>query len=264
MFYSAPVLRHAAVTVAVLLVFAPCSARAAGRRARPLFEPTDLELEDAGTIELDLQTGFVQSDGPARLVIPDLELDIGLGRAIELDVDAAYAIEGPQTGPFSLDHSAPDSLWGSAKLGLFSVDGDAGGMGLGLQAGPKIPVAAGSHGLGAEALILIGLRRGRTHAVLDLGVFVDPAPEAGAARPRGLEGGIDLDIDLDRAGHWSLTAELGAVHFLSPDPHQLVSTAGVAWAPTERLELSVVALAGLLATGDRYGLLFGVSPKFRL
>jgi hypothetical protein len=249
------------VYVAAAVLALPLSSAAAAGRARPLFEPTDLEVENPGTVAIDLQVGFVQGRGPARLVIPDLELDIGVLRNVELDLDAGYAIEGPEAGRFALDHSAPDSLWTAAKIGLLSLDGDAAGIGLGLQLGPKIPLASGSRGPGVEALALIGLRHGRTHLVLDLGGFVDPAPGPGTPRPRGLEAGIDLDVDLDRAGRWSITGELGGVRFSSDDPHQLTATVGLAWAPSDRLELSVVTLAGLLHGGDRHGLLLGASAK---
>src|SRR4051794_40778772 len=169
----------AVVLLPLLLAAAPLAARGASRRSRPLFEPTDLELEDPGTVEVDLQLGYVQSSGPARLVIPDLELDIGLARSLELDVDASYAVIRPDRGQFALDQGAPDSLWAALKIGLLSVDGADGGLALGLQLGPKLPVAPGSHGVGGEALALLGLRRGDTHLVLQLGALVDPAPAAG-------------------------------------------------------------------------------------
>src|SRR5690349_8821618 len=75
----------------------------ARRGVRPLFEPTDLELEEAGVAELDVQVGTIRSQGPARLVVPDFELDLGLLPNLELDVDGAYAIEGsgPAAGPFA-------------------------------------------------------------------------------------------------------------------------------------------------------------------
>jgi len=38
----------------------------------------------------------------------------------------------------------------------------------------------------------------------------------------------------------------------------------VTWSASESLDLSLVALAGFLSGSDRYGLLLGVSPKFRL
>jgi hypothetical protein len=237
-----------------LLLCSAAPARAE-RRVRPIFEPTDLELEESGTVEADLQTGFVRGNEAGRLVMPDAELDLGLTRTLELDIDGAYAIEGPRTGPFGLDHAAPDSLWVSLKTGI-----ELWNFGLGLQLGPKFPTASGSHGLGGEVLLLIGEHVGPAHIALNAGAFIDP--DTGGGRPRGLEGGLDLELDVTKS--WSLTGELGAVHFFSPDPAQLVGTAGVTWSPTPRLDLSLVGLYGFFGEGDRYGVLFGVSPKFSL
>jgi hypothetical protein len=254
------------VALSTLVLAAP--AHGARRRTRPLFEPTDLELEETGTLEADLQLGMARTASDAtRFIIPDLELDIGVLPNLEIDVDGAYAIEGPPGSTFGFDHAAPDTLWAAAKVGLASIDGPQGGAGLGLQVGPKIPVAPGSHGVGIEALLLMGAHLGRWHAVLNGGAFVDPGTddEAGpTGRPRGLEGGIDLDIDLDRAGRWSFTGELGGVHFLSSDPHELAATAGLAWAATGSFELSAVLLCGFLSSGDHAGLIVGLSPKFAL
>jgi hypothetical protein len=242
------------LAAALGLMLLPAAARGAGRRVRPLFEPTDLELEEPGTLEADLQLGYVRGPDAGRVVVPDLELDLGLTRNLELDLDGSYAIEGPQNGPFAFDHAAPDSLWLSAKLGVELLD-----LGLGLQLGPKFPTAAGSHGVGGEALLLVGKHDGRWHAALNGGGFVDP--DGGGGRPRGIEGGVDLGVDL---GALSLTAELGGVKFFSTDPAQLVATAGVTWSVTERLDLSVVGLGGFLNGGDRYGVLLGISPKVSL
>src|SRR5437868_15205334 len=101
--------RHRIALAVALVASLPTVALA--RATRPLFEPTDLELEDAGVTEIDLQMGAVRSPGPWRVVVPDFELDLGILPWLELDLDGAYAIEGPTTGPFSFDHAAPDSLW---------------------------------------------------------------------------------------------------------------------------------------------------------
>jgi hypothetical protein len=246
----------------VALCTAAAPARAAGRRLRPRFEPTDLELEETGTLEADLQVGAVRGGDTSRIVIPDLELDVGLLRNLEIDLDGAYAIEGPEDGSLGFDHAAPDSLWAAAKIGLASVDRPDAGAGLGVQIGPKFPVAPGTHGLGAEVVVLAGARAGRWHLVANLGAFVDPASDGG--RPHGLEGGVDVDLDLDPRGTWSLTGELAGVRFWSPDPHQLVATAGVAWAATRNLELSATGLFGFLDGGDKAAVLLGIAPKLSL
>jgi hypothetical protein len=245
-----------------LLIAAPAQAR----HVRPLFEPTDLELEDTGVVELDLQFGVVRSQGPARVVVPDFELDVGLLPNLEFDIDGAYAIEGPNSGPFSLDHAAPDSLWPAAKIGIYDANDHEArtAFALGVQLGPKLPVAAGAHGIGVESLALIGTAIARTHLVWNAGGFVDPAPDAGPTRPAGLELGVDVDQDLDATDTFSLQGGLSAVHFVSHDPAQLLATAGVTWSPIEALDLSLLGLVGFLHGSDRYGVLLGVAPKLRL
>jgi hypothetical protein len=205
----------------------------------------------------------MRSPGPWRIVVPDFELDLGLLPWLELDLDGAYAVEGPQTGPFSLDHAAPDSLWPCAKVGLYGFHDDdtKSGAGLGLQVGPKLPTGP-QRGLGVEALVLLGGVRGAVTAALNFGAFLDPAPDAVSRRPRGLEVGIDLELapnDLI-----SLTGELAAVHFTSTDPDQLQASVGAVWAANANLDLSLTGLLGTLSGGDRYGILLGVSPKVRL
>src|SRR5436305_2681888 len=82
----------AAALFAMALPAAPAHAR---RGIRPLFEPTDLELEKTGVLDIDLQMGVIRSQGPWRVVVPDFELDFGILPNLELDIDGAYAIEGP-------------------------------------------------------------------------------------------------------------------------------------------------------------------------
>ena len=260
-----------AATLLALLaaVLAPRPVRAR-RGVRPLFEPTDLELEKTGVVDIDVQVGAIQGQGPARVVVPDFEVDVGLLPNLELDLDGAYALEGPASGPFSFDHAAPDSLWLGAKIGLYDwTDDDArSAWALGLQLGPKLPVASGAHGVGGEALALIGHTIGhgsvKTHLVLNAGAFADPHPDATSARPVGIELGLDLDQDLDAAGHFSITGELSGVRFVSSDPAQLLATAGLTYSVGDNLDLSLVALVGFLDGSDRYGALLGVSPKLHL
>jgi hypothetical protein len=233
---------------------------------RPLFEPTDLELEEPGMLEVDLQLGLIRSRGPARLMMPDFEIDLGVLSMLELDIDGGYAIEGPSTGPFSLDHAAPDSLWPAAKIGLYDANDQQAhtAFALGVQVGPKLPVAAGSHGLGVEALALVGTAVSRTHLVWNAGAFVDPDPDPVPGRPIGLEVGVDVDIDLDAEDAFSLQGGLSGVRFVSHDRDQLLATAGVTWSALENLDLSLLGLVGFLGGSDRYGVLLGVAPKLRL
>jgi len=222
-------------------------------------------MEDPGTLDVDLQFGAVRSQVPWRLVVPDVEVDFGLSRNVELDIDAAYAIEGPDNGPFTLDHPAPDNLWLAVKLGLYDShgNGEATSWAVGAQLGPKLPVATAAHGIGYEGLLLVARTWGESHLVLNLGGLIDPGVQVSGQRPAGIEGGLDLSLKLGQSSY-SITGELAGVRFVSADADQLHATAGVTWAATDSLDLSMVGLMGFLSGGDRVGVLLGVSPKFAL
>jgi len=255
---------QAVVVVGCCLLWWPAAARAA--TVRRLFEPTDMELEDPGVVELDMQFGVVRGQDAYRVSAPDFELDLGLTSNVEFDVDGEFAIAGPNTGAFSFDHVSPDNLWTSVKLGLLDfadVDADVAWT-VGMQVGPEFPVANSAQGVGIEGLLLFGWRFHQTQLVLNLGGLVDPGGGGDAPRPSGPEYGIDLAQGLDAAGHWSLSGEISGVTYTSPDPDQFTTTVGITWSPSDNLDLSVVGLRGWLSGGDQYGVLFGVSPKFRL
>jgi hypothetical protein len=241
------------------------ASRLVDARQRPLFEPTDLEMERPGVIDIDLQLGAVRGPSSWRLVVPDVEIDVGLLPNVELDIDGAYAIEGPGDGQFSFDHPAPENLWLAAKLGLFDWRqvGASSAWALGLQLGPKLPVANDAHGIGYEALLIGGRTWGESHLVFNLGALLDPGPAISSKRPAGIEGGIDVNLRFG-SSPLSLTGEIGSVHFVSPDPDQLHATAGLTWAASEQLDLSLVGLVGFLPGTDRSGVLLGVSPKLPL
>jgi hypothetical protein len=75
--------------------------------------------------------------------------------------------------------------------------------------------------------------------------FVDTAQ--GRLRPFSIEGGIDLDINLDDHDMWSFRGELGGAHFFEPALDLLHATAGASCNVTPALELSAIALVGLAA-----------------
>jgi hypothetical protein len=244
------------------LALCPIAVRA---RTRPRFEPTDLEWEETGVLEFDLEVGAIRTEGPWRLTVADFEMDVGLLPNLELGLDGAIAVEGPAEGPFSFDHTVYDVLWASAKIGLWDdVDEQTQRTrAIGLQLGPKLPVHA-TQGVGAETLILTGTRARPLTFALNVGGFVDPAPDAMSYRPWGAEAGVDIEIDLGKSDQLTLTGELAGILFGSADANQLHATAGLSWSVSPNLDLSVVGLVGLLPGGDRYGFLVGAEPKLRL
>jgi hypothetical protein len=223
-------------------------------------------MEDPGTLEIDLQFGVLRGEAPWRVAVPDVEVDVGLAPGVEIDLDGAYAIEGPDDGSFSFDRTAPDDLWVAAKLGLYDdVDeGADAGWAIGAQLGPKLPAAREAHGIGYEGLILVGRHwGGDNHLALNVGGLVDPGAAVGSGRPVGVEGGVDLSVGLHGTS-LSVSGELAGVRFFSADAHQLHATAGITWATTSVLDISLVGLLGFLRGGDRAGVLLGVSPKITL
>jgi hypothetical protein len=71
-------LTRALFGVGLLLAARPVMGRLEHRV--PAFEPTDLDLEDPRTVDLDLQVGVVLRDEEPkrRIYVPDFELDLGL------------------------------------------------------------------------------------------------------------------------------------------------------------------------------------------
>lgn len=256
--------RHASLAgcaVVALLWSAPAQAA----RTRPLFEPTDLELQAPGIVEIDAQVGELRSTDGDRAVVPDFELDIGLGRNAELDIDGQYAIEGPGAHGFRLDRPGPDNLWISSKLGLWDERDASRGTAwaLGVQLGPKVPLARTNKGAGCEGLILIARTVGDAQLVLNAGALIDPGSEVASGRPAGFEGGLDLAVVLSAVRRLSLLGELGGVRFVSKEPHQLHATAGVSWGVSGSVDLTLTGLKGLLSGGDRYGVLVGIAERFK-
>jgi hypothetical protein len=255
-------LRLAAAGLAAALLTLPRAALAAKHH----FEPTDLDLQDPGQIELDLQVGMARSDGPWRAVLPDAELNLGLSSNVEIDVDFALGIEGRPGRAFTFDHLVTDNVWLATKLGLWDSRNEAAGTAwaFGVQLGPKLPIATGAYGIGYEALLLFGRTIRTTHLALDVGALVDPGAEVSRHRPIGVEVGLDLDQDLGRDSPFSILAEIGGIHWFTPDPDQLQITAGLQWSPSDALDLSLSGMVGLPPGSDRYAILLGVSPKARL
>jgi hypothetical protein len=230
---------------------------ASARPLRPRFEPDDLELEEPGVVEVDLQMGVIQSRGPYRVVAPDIEVDVGLFDNVEIDLDWTYSIEQP------FDHSVQDNVWLALKVGLLDLHdrARATSWALGIQLGPRLGAAPGAEGAGFEALTLLAHEHRRAHLVLTAGGVIEPRLRDGNYRPLALEAGADFAFDLDSRGVLGITASFAAVHFVSIDPDQIMIAAGMSWSPRPSVTLSATGLIGFLDGGDRVGVLLGYSQK---
>lgn len=254
-------MRHPFLLFAATIAFATTSS---ARPTRPRFEPTDLELERPGTAELDVQLGVSRGTGSSgnRLILPDFEFDLGLFPNVELDIDGAFSIDRFDQRTRA---SAGEALWTAMKLGLFDTrDGDHGtAVAGGLQLGPRVPTID-AHGIGYGALGLLGVTTGRAHVAFNCGGIIDPRRDGASSQSKGLVAGVDLELDTDARGTWSLISELATAHYLSDDPDELTATFGASVAATGAFDLSAITLVGFLPGQDRVAVLLGVSPKFSL
>jgi hypothetical protein len=249
-------------SVAVVVAIAALAPDAGAQRTRRRFEPTDLNLTAKGVAEIDVQGGYVVSEPENHVIAPDVEASLGIAQNAEIEIDTSYGLERGK--PMFLDQT-----WASLRLGVYDVPGKEDGeaaWAAGVQAGPKLPTGPDSRGLGFESIAIGGRNVGRVHLFLQAGMLLDPEDLTlpNRTRPFGVEGGGDLDLDLDDVDRWSIHAELGGVRFFSPHPDQIHATAGAALRVVPSLEVSAVALVGLLPGSDRFGILLGVAPRFRL
>jgi len=253
-------------SVAVVVVVALLVAKdAEAQRVRRRFEPTDLRLTPTGVAEIDLQAGYLRSDqGHSRVFAPDVEASIGVSERVELEVDTTYGFHDGEADFL-------DDTWASLRLGIVDdrregeSQADA-AWAAGAQAGPRIPTTSLSKSIGFEGIFIAGRNVGPAHVFGQIGGLVDPFDLAFAprrVRPVAIEGGLDLDLDLDQVDAWSLHAELGGARYFSPHPDQIHASAGPSYRVVPWLEVSVVGVAGLLPGADRWGVLFGMAPRFR-
>jgi hypothetical protein len=259
------------VLVVLLVVGSSASALAKARTrvhrraTRRLFEPSHLQLQPPGMLQLDLQMGVIQGASAARMSLPDAELSLGLASWLEFDVTGSLALEGRPGHSLAYDHIYRDNVWTAFKVALFDYtpSPSSGGFGLGLQLGPKWPVTQGVHDVGIEGLLLASWCSQRACLSLGAGGLADPVHDDGSGRSHGVEGGTDVAWFLDGRQRWSLLGSVGFVLFTSRDPNQVNGTFGVGFTPNQSWSFSLMTLGGLPGS-DRYGLLFGVSPSMQL
>jgi hypothetical protein len=267
----------AVVGVGCALLFSLESGSAYAQSIRRRFEPTDLKMKRVGTAEIDIQIGFVQGALGHRIVAPDIEASLGLTSFAQLQIDTSFGFDDGTNDDFAgvAPRTAPtkafqflENTWAALKLGIVDrIDPvTKRGWVFGVQAGPKLATTSWSRGTGLEALAIVGRSGGSLHLFAQGGVLLDPYfldATGSRFRPFAVEGGLDLDLDLDSVDKWSFRAELGGAHFFAPKFDQIHLTAGISYRIVRWLELSAIGIAGL-GPGDRLGGLLGATPRFDL
>jgi hypothetical protein len=248
-----------ALALSVWLWTAPAQARFF--RAR--FDPDTLELQKPGNLELNLQAGGLYGDGVdrSRIVLPDYEVDMGLLKWLEVDIDGAFSVTHLGTSERAV---GGDPLWTSARVEVLNLeDKDGKSFGIGAQFGPRFRTVDNARGVGLGSLILIGGGTRTLRAVGNLGCFLD-RDQAGAI----VYGGA-LEWDLQRRRKWTLQAQMAGAHYFGnthgdTDPSQALLLAGLGTELTRDLMVSLLAVTGPFAKGDRAGLMASVTWDHQL
>ena len=257
--------RPLATALVLACALHPAAARAR-RNHRARFEPTDLEMANPGELDIDIETGLLRDGSSWRLYAPDVELDLGLTRDVELDLDGSFALASPGTEALTPLTPSPDNLWLSLKVGLIGNRHrrEREAWGLGFQAGPRIAVAPGFEGLGAEVMVLVARHERRLHLAASVGGYIEPRNPATASTQRAAIAALDLTVELDASSTWLLHAELYGVLANDSDAHEAGVSAGLEWAVSPSLSVSSTVVAGWSNGGPSAGLLLGFSPSFQL
>jgi len=251
--------RSAALGVALLLL----PARAYARIFRARFEPETLELQDPGKLEIDVQMGGLYGDGVDgnRIIVPDLEIDLGLTDWLEIDIDGAFSITQVATPEVGL---GGDPLWVSARVEVLNLEDEEGrNFGIGLQLGPRFQTVDNARGVGLGSLLLVGGGTKTLHGVVNLGFFMDREQATAIAYGAGVE------WEFERRHKWSLQGQLAGAHYFGKtngdtDKDQTFLLAGVGREISETLQLALLALTGPFAKGDRLGLMAAVTWDHQL
>lgn len=229
------------------------------------FEPTDLKMAEPGELEVDTQVGIGISDGQAdRLLLPDFELNLGLTRNVELDVDGSFLVEHYTSK--SREYLG-EPLWAGVKLGVLDIRDDAKrrAFAFGLQLGPLLPTTSHMRGIGYGALALAGIVRGRVQLVFNAGVHYAPRNALfNDLSPGRVVGGVDLRWAFDPRERWALLGEVGASVYWNHSAHEFSTTVGLEWSPSRHYSLSAVVLGNALFEGDKLSFLVGFTPRIRL
>ena len=240
----------AALFASLLLVPASAQAR---RFFRARFETQTLEIEKVGEIELGAELGGLYGDGPdgSRLIVPDLAIDVGITKWLELDLDFGLNVTQVEKRP----QLAGDPLWLSARINAYQWEDEKthANFGLGVQLGPRLPSLQTAKGVGFAAVGVFGGGSKDLHLIANLGTLLDYAQDP------AMTFGLDAEYELNK--QWSLLANFAGAHYFWNDPDQYLIAAGALYKPLERLALTLLAIGGPFLAGDRVGAIIGVSSS---
>jgi hypothetical protein len=250
--------KWAALAVALLSSLQPLPVQAR-RLFRARFEVGTLELEEAGAFAIDGQLGATYGDAEdgSRLVAPDFEVDIGLLKWLELDIDSGYSLVKLERGE---RHWVGEPVWTALRFDLYSWErGETGRtFGVGLQVGPRFPNLRNLGGVGFAGLLLFGGGTRTFHVVANIGGSVE------LAHAFGLIYGVGFQQELSDEHNIALIGQLAAIEYFDDSPSQLLLSVGAQKGLSDELEVELVVLGGPAYAGDRIGVLAGATYRHGL
>lgn len=165
------------------------------------YYPQDLDMELPGRAEADLRLGWSGGAAQPHLVAPDIQLDLGLSRTLEvgLDVQAGTLARGD-------GWTFTDFAWLSAKHLLLDRRARTRAVAIGIQHGPRLGQGLLPDALGYQGVVLASLRSPEAMVVFSLGAYGDPRDRLEAARSLGWFSAVDATVGI--TDPWALEAQV--------------------------------------------------------
>ena len=193
-------------------------------RPRPRFEPTDLEWEETGVFEVDLEVGAIREPGTVALRwSPTSSSTSASSPTSSWASTARTPSRARRSGAFSFDHARrrqPVAVGEDRASTTITTSRRSARARSACSSAPGCPSPRGAHGLGGEALVVSAARR--------RGADRRPQPRRASSSRRqdaisrtarwACEAGVDLELQLDSADRFQLTGELAGSFSSPPTP----------------------------------------------
>lgn len=219
------------------------------------YYPQDLDMELPGRAEADLRLGWSGGAAQPHLVAPDIQLDLGLSRTLEigLDVQAGTLARGD-------GWTFTDFAWISAKHLLLDRRARARAVAVGIQHGPRLGQGLLPDALGYQGVVLASLRWPDAMFVLALGAYRDPRANPAVPRALGWFGSVDATASI--SSDWGIEGQLSGANWGSYGWSAAACLGGARGLGTQTVRLGLSA--SIDGAGPSAGFYFGAGFRTSL